>query len=168
MVKKMKEKYQKGRSPIAGACMQCLDILADKISSKYLPQEIPDDLKWTSKTNRGGLQVLSDIGYSLFREMEEKSYNTIQQSILASKTVDMDKIVHAIMEDVAVNFLWSLLDSKQHTTSLLAELAKEWVLLRIYSIGKKMMEEYKEITKGTLKAKKSLRKELMKKDKESS
>ena len=34
------------------------------------------------------------------------------------------------------------------------------MLLRIYSIGKKMMEEYKDITNGALKAKKSLRKEL--------
>ena len=40
--------------------------------------EIPDDLKWTSKTTRGGLQVLGDIGYSLFQEIEKNSYDNIQ------------------------------------------------------------------------------------------
>ena len=65
-------------------------------------------------------------------------------------------IIHAIIEDVAVNFLWPLLDSKKHITSLLAELAK---LLRIYSMGKKMMGGIQRNYKGTLKAKKETHEE---------
>ena len=156
--------YQKKKTSTASDYVDCLNSMTSS-SDNYEGQ---DSMKWTQKTNRGGLCLVSDIAYSVFQEVEIITYPMIEEAFQYKRNVPVEDIKRAAVEDPDIQFFWTIIavhipdDSAQ---ALLKELVEEWITLRVHSFGRRFMETYKTTTKSGTKRNRSLRKELQKKKK---
>lgn len=107
--------------------------------------------------------MISDCVYEVFLAMELVLRQCIE-SFSTDHGINKDKVVDVLCEDNEVQFYWSMISSdidEETSQKVLVEVIKLWVTIRGNSYASAIVEEYKRAS-GTLKRKKSLRKELKK------
>ena len=122
---------------------------------------------WLSRTNRGGLLQISNDTFALFWEIELVVYDLLQK-LLAGQKQSVSELTAVTMEDVDVQFVWSMvsnLEEEEEAKELLSHIVKEWIVLRGHSLCSCIVDKYKRAM-DELK-KKSLRKELKRDEQES-
>lgn len=154
--------YKKQKGSTAGEYIECLNSMVSKpgeVSTEH------DSTKWTSTSNRGGLCEITDMAYTLFKDVEILIYPKIEEAIRCKVNVPIEDIKQAAIEDADILFIWSIIavylpqDSAQ---GLLSKIIEEWIVVRGHSVGKKWMDAHKKEKASGTKGKKSLRKELRK------
>ena len=170
VVRKMKKNYSdKGSVSIC----QCLLQMEEGNS---LPEETVDDnfmsytSAWVEIIDRGGLFKVSDRVYCFFLELELSLYPHLRKQLeINQSNSSKEELLRTVESDEDVQFAWSLLTvdlTHSESSTLSKDVIQLWTTIRGYSIAAQFMEDYfmedyKQATRQSTKAKKSLRKELL-------
>ena len=165
VVRKMKKKYSnKGSVSIC----QCLLQMEEGNS---LPEESVDynfmsyTRAWVQIIDRGGLFKVSDRVYCFFLELELSLYPHLRKQLeINQSNSSKEELLHTVESDEDVQFAWSFLTvdlTEPESSILLKDVIQLWTTIRGYSIAAQFMEDYKQATRRSTKAKTSLRKELL-------
>ena len=104
--------------------------------------------------------------YSLFREIELKTRQSLPSILIQSTSCDLDqdKKEMVISANESVQFYWTLLSvdisNEECAIKLLREIDTLWITIRGFSIAGEWLEKYKQEKKSGIRKSKSLRKEL--------
>ena len=116
---------------------------------------------WLSRTNRGGLLQVTNDTFALFWEIELVVYDLLQK-LLSGQKKSVSELTLITMEDVDIQFIWSVVSNLEEEEAaakeLLSHIVREWVVLRGHSLCSCIIEKYKRAM-DELK-KKSLRREM--------
>ena len=122
---------------------------------------------WIEKINRGGLYIISDDVYLVFKSMEiitRKILGSIDKPIKDS--VGKKGTIASISSDDDVLFYWSLVTAETPNDiarSVIEKIAELFLTIRGFALAAMYVEEYKRVKQTTIKGTKSLRKELKRK-----
>lgn len=130
--------------------------------------------EWTKIVDRGGLLHVNNAVYDLF-VLLEMSVDEELTSIFKSKGKGIEKVrrekLDWLCENDEIQLVWSMIteldESDDDFEDLLKEIASLWITTRGYSKARMVKEEYKRAKATSTKGKKSLRKELKRKNAES-
>lgn len=167
VIRKLKNKYLKQKGEEGTTCVQILNEMASKISSREVTSTQLQASEWTSLIDRGGLYYVEDIVYYLFVALDlivDKELTAIfKKKGKGIEKVKKDKITW-VCDDEDVQFVWCMISPSVTEESvrqkLLQEIAYTWITIRGHSKAQRLKEEHKILKAQTTKRKKSLRKEL--------
>ena len=171
---KLHKKFLKIKGVKAAEFTECLNNFQVEGTSTSL---LDYTKNWVERVNRGGLFEVNDEAYFLFvaieSAMRSKLTNHLKKSIGATndeETGAKAAIVDFVSRDGEVDLYWSKLSSDILDDSRCMELLKEviglWLTIRGFSITKTWIEDYKRELCISNARKRSLRKELKKKQKD--
>ena len=115
---------------------------------------------WVDRVDRGGLQHVNDIAFTLFATMELEFRRHID---ISDGSEIKSKAIENILESDDVQVYWESLSSEweDEVASILLKLIVEhWVTIRGYSQASAFLEHYKQSTKAGVQKSKGLRKKL--------
>ena len=118
--------------------------------------------EWIATVNRGGLFVVNDNTFKLFKAMELKTREILPQHLARSGEHSLADILQAITSNEAVQQYWREVASNVIVDSdeLLKKIVEMWISMRGFSITSTWMEEYKNAKGKLVKKSKSLREKL--------
>ena len=171
---KLHKKFLKIKGVKAAEFTECLNNFQVEGTSTSL---LDYTKNWVERVNRGGLFEVNDEAYFLFvaieSAMRSKLTNHLKKSIGATndeETGAKAAIVDFVSRDGEVDLYWSKLSSDilddSHCMELLKEVIGLWLTIRGFSITKTWIEDYKRELCISNARKRSLRKELKKKQKD--
>ena len=121
---------------------------------------------WQRVVDRGGLFEVSV--YDFFLELEVSIYPMFKKSLSpGGVALSKKEVMCIVLHDEDVLFLWLMLSvdlNEEKGNVVLRDLIELWVTLSGYSIASRLLEEYKEATRGATKGKAPLRKQLFLQD----
>ena len=163
---KLKKQYAKQPNNVrALKYMECLH---------SMNEEEGDDVEflqytklWVEQVNRGGLYLVNNDTYLVFRAMEIASRRVLSvEHVTSHPSIKIKKEVQeSIMNDPAVTTHWNYLLSKvealdtDESDELLEEIVDKWIKIRGHSFASRWVEQYQLATKQSTR-KKGLRKSL--------
>ena len=110
---------------------------------------------WLDLVNRGGLFRVHDDVYSFFLELELCMYPLLRNRLdVGDSSQSKSEMVKSIRTDEDVLFAWSVVTidlSEDDSQLLLADIIELWMTIRGFSIASRLLEDYKEASKLTLK-----------------
>ena len=121
--------------------------------------------EWINAVNRGGLFLVNDTTFELFKAIEGKTRELLPRELAqTAKSKKKDEIVEAIARDETVQLKWGpvgidIIDV-EHSNELLGKIVGIWVSIRGFAITSNWMEEYKRAKDKSVKKSKGLRTEL--------
>ena len=115
--------------------------------------------EWIATVNRGGLVVVNDNTFKLFKAMKLKTREILPQHLARSGEHSPEDILQAITLKEAVQQFWREVTSND-SDELLRKIVEMWVSMQGFSIMSAWMEEYKNAKGKLVKKSKSLREEL--------
>ena len=165
VIKRLQKKYNKKNS--VSIC-QTLDTMAANTDVDQDAHQEEDFLEYTTTwlrvVDRGGLFEVSQEVYDFFLELEVSIYPMLKKSLSpGGVALSKKEVMFIVLHDEDVLFLWSMLSvdlNEEEGNVVLRDLIELWVTLRGYSIASRLLEEYKEATRGATKGKAPLRKQL--------
>ena len=147
--KKLRDSNQKKFSIIA-----CLDSL--NCSEGNYDDYFSYTKAWLDKVDRGGLHVVNDEVYLVFKSMEIVTRHVLT-SITKPQCMGKRKAVSQILSDNDVQFHWSLAASKvpnDVAEQVLEMIAELYMTIRGFALAAMYMEEYKKANQATTTRKK--------------
>ena len=171
---KLHNKFLKMKGDKAAQFTECLiHFRVNGISSNLLDYT----KSWVQRVNRGGLFEVKDEAYLLFIAIETSMRSKLTEQLMKSvdgmsesETGAKSRIIDFVIENTEVDRCWSTLSSdiqdEHHSNELLRDIVTLWLTIRGFSISKSWMEDYKRVLCITNAKKRSLRKELKKKEQE--
>ena len=167
VIRKLTKKYSSSKTSKAAVFLDILRNMGGKISSDTT--EVSPSSEWTHSTDRGGLFHVSDAVYDLFLLMEITVDDELTH-IFQSKGKGIEKVRKEKLEwlclDEEVQIVWSILcslEDEEFEQELLKEIAFTWITTRGHSKAHIVKEQYKNAKQTPTSGKRSLRKELLKK-----
>ena len=176
VIRKLKKKYSSKNSLEICQCLVSMEEGSTLEDDGDYDDNEPESFRsytsaWLDMIDRGGLFRVCNEVHQFFIEIELSMYPLLCRNL--TKRVDnvmgKDQLLQHVQADEDVLFAFSLIsvDSPpDDCTILLKDILQLWMTIRVFSIAPKIMEDYKEATKNTTKAKKSLRQELMEHNKD--
>lgn len=128
--------------------------------------------EWIDAVNRGGLFVVSDHTFELFRSIEVKTRQVLPLHLAGSAQACSSKedLVKLVVNDEMVQLNWRTVGvdivDEEDANDLLTMIVGMWITMRGFALTSTWMEDYKRAKDKTLKKSKSLRKELKATDSE--
>ena len=124
--------------------------------------------EWFHLVNRGGLFPINDETLMFFVAVEKITRVQLpQQHSPDNHSTIKQSVMKAILEDVDVQFHWTLIsqdiDEEDDAIELLTEISDMWVTIRGFAMASAWLEEYKKVKKTKVAKKKGLRKDLYRK-----
>ncbi len=161
---KLLKQLEKAKGPKVAQFRECLSNMSKNgnDSSFYTYTK-----EWICAINRGGLFVVRDGTFELFKAIEVKTKEVLPQHLARSvQAGSRNELVQSIVIDEMVQTKWrsegaSIVD-EEGGNELLCKIVSMWVTMRGFSITSKWMEDYKRAKNKTVKKSKNLRKELNK------
>lgn len=173
VVRKLIKKYAKDRG--GETFRDCLRTMIYDESDLQLAKDIDSDSfeeytrLWLCKTDRGGLTHVNDASFWLFQEIELVVYSRLK-GCYSGEEQSVASIVEFAIKDEDITYIWSLIAAsminERQFQQLLTVIVNEWVILRGHSLRNVFMERYKRLVSDEKRSKKSLRKELKRKEHE--
>ena len=103
--------------------------------------------------------------YCFFLELELPLYPLLRKQLEINRSnSSKEELLRMVESDEDVKFAWSLLTidlTHSESSTLLKDMIQLWTTIRGYSIAAQFMEDYKQATRQSTKAEKSLCKELL-------
>ena len=120
-------------------------------------------LHWTGIVNRGGLFVVGEYPFLLFKAVEVQTKLFLPAYLGKSlQSADIKQLVDRIFADKDVKYYWSMvavdIESEEDSQELLQMLLERWITLRGHAITSAWLEEYRRVQTTT---KRSLRSSLV-------
>ena len=120
-------------------------------------------LHWTGIVNRGGLFVVGEYPFLLFKALEVQTKLFLPAYLGKSlQSADIKQLVDRIFADKDVKYYWSMvavdIESEEDSQELLQMLLEKWITLRGHAITSAWLEEYRRVQTTT---KRSLRSSLV-------
>ena len=122
-------------------------------------------VQWIEAVNRGGLFVVNDSTFELFRAIEIQTRQILPGHLAGSQCCSSkEELIQHIVHDEVVQLRWrevgaDIID-EEDGNELLHKIVSMWVVMRGVSITSKWMEDYKLAKDKTVKKSRSLRKDL--------
>lgn len=171
---KLHKKFLKMKGVKAAEFTECLNNFQVEGTSTSL---LDYTKNWVERVNRGGLYEVSNDAYFLFVAIEAAMRNKLTQHLRKSigtpseqETGAKAAIVGFVSQDDEVDSYWNKLSTdikdESHSMELLKEIIGLWLNIRGFSITKSWIEDYKRELCISNARKRSLRKELKKKQKD--
>ena len=118
---------------------------------------------WIDKVNRGGLFSVNNETFNLFIAVETSVRRLLPNHLIGSKSSSLQVLAQTVIEEIDVQFHWSLITQELSVTEeieLLQELIQLWITIRGFSFASSWLELYKEATKSNVQKSTGLRKHL--------
>ncbi len=159
---KLLKPLKKAKGPKAAQFRECLSSMSrhGNDSSFYAYTK-----EWVTAVNRGGLFVVRDGTFELFKAIEVKTKEVLPQHLASyEQDATREELIQSIVSDDMVQTRWRLeganIIDEEDGNELLSKIVGMWVTMRGFSITSKWIEDYKHAKKKNVKKSKSLRKDL--------
>ena len=161
VARRLIKKIERLRGTKASQFRECLSSMDNRGDDSSYYQYT---LEWIDSVNRGGLFVVNDDSFFLFKSVEAVIQKALPKHLTkTSQLGTKDDLVKIIMSDDTVRQYWDVVSidvSDEYAEELLYMMVDMWLTMRGFAITSKWMEEYKEAMSKTVKKSKSLRKSL--------
>ena len=165
---KLLRQFEKQTTDKAADFVECLSHMA--VPGTSAEEDFPTyATKWIQQVNRGGLFVVNDRAFDLFRRIEIEIRDTLPTLLGPNppESQQRDAVVSRVTTTEEIQEQWALLavdiDDDNDAQELLRVIVNLWITIRAHALAKSWMECYRSTKKSTSKAK-GLRKSLKKTD----
>ena len=164
---KLLRQFEKLTTDKAADFVECLSHMA--VPGDCVEDDFPTyATKWIQQVNRGGLFVVNDQAFALFRQIEIDIRDTLPNLLgpnFTSESQQKDMLVSQVTATEEIQLQWALLavdiDDDNDAQELLRLIVNLWITIRAHALAKSWIEVYRSTKKSTSKAK-GLQKSLKK------
>ena len=160
------KQYEQCTDLMAADYVECLEnMLEGSLLDVHMDATFEDFAScWVKEGNCGGLVILRQGAYWLFREVEMLLWPFLKNLGTVEASFDKRKATETIALNDNILFKWSMMDidicDSEQSEHLLKEIIDKWITIRGFSYTSRIVETYKKARGSSMTKEKGLQKQL--------